>query len=424
MKRLGSILILASAVLVTAIGLQSSVHAGWSSAVRGGENVVVAKGDTHRGSLYVAAETVKIEGTVEGDVYCAAGKVIISGEIDGSVVCAAETVVYSGTTSQSVRLVGSEVRMEGGAVGSDASIVASTARIDEKTTIAGDLNGAAQLLDFKGTVAQSMVYAGMITTLNGVVQGDVNVRSDVINLEEKAAISGNLHYSAAQELDDNKAVEGKLVYNSPETIKPADVLMTLLNIAMMIAFTGLVLAFIVPRFMERSSLIAGASLGKTTLVGSATLFITPLIVLVLFLTGLGAPLAIVLLLLYGAALLLSGAFFAYYLGAILLRSTQSILVRMVGGSVVLGALWLIPGVNIVAILATIVIGTGIVVRTVLNGYRKPSYEVVKSDRDADTSMPVDAEPTPKLKSPKPIADKPTKPKSKPRSKPKDTKKKK
>lgn len=376
MKRAVMSMTVIAAMLGVALSLQSNVHAGWSPEVQRSDVVTVAKDDVRKGSLYVMAKTVKIEGTVEGDLYCAAEKVIISGLVTGDVSCAASTIMHSGQTRGSVRLAGSDVRMAGAIVGADVSLLASTARLDEKTMIAGDLNGAAQLLDFNARVARNVVYAGLVTTLNGAVAGDVNIKTDALTLGDRAEIKGNLFYSASRELASKEGVvKGKMAYNAPAAIKPADVLMTLLKVAMMSAFTGLVLALVVPRFIERSSQIAGARFGKTALVGSAVVFFTPLVSLVLLLTGIGAPLAVVVLLMYGALMLLSGAFFAYYLGAVLLRSTQNIIVRMIGGSVVLGALWLIPVINVVAMIATVVIGVGIIVCTVLYGYRKPRYEV-------------------------------------------------
>lgn len=423
MKRAATIITLLTATLGMALSLQSNVQAAWSPEVQRDETVTVAKDDVRKGSLYAMAKTVKIEGTVEGDVYCAADNVIISGLVTGDVSCAAGTIAYSGQTRGNVRFAGSDVRMTGASVGADASLFASTARLDEKTTIAGDLNGAAQLLDFNARVARNIIYAGVVTTLNGVVAGDANIKTDALSIGDKAEIKGDLFYSASRELANKKdAIKGQLVYNAPASIKPADVLMMLLKIAMATAFTGLVLALVVPRFIDRSSQIAGARLGKTALVGSAIVFFAPLAALVLFLTGIGVPLAAVVLLMYVALVLLSGAFFAYYLGAVLLRSTQSILVRMIGGTVVLGALWLIPVINIIAMVATVVIGVGIIVRTVLHGYRKPRYEVGElpsSTPSASSSADVPAA-SRTLEAPRPIADapkkkRPTKPKA---SKPK------
>lgn len=418
MKRIIAIGVLLGTLATAVIGAQGVAHAAWTSDLRSGDTVTLAKDEVHKGSLYVAGETVTIEGTVDGSLYCAGSNVTITGKVNGSIACAGQTVTYQGEASHDIRLVGQEVRLENAVAGADATIFANTARIDSNTRIEGDLNGAAQLLEYDGAVAKNLQYAAAVMALGGLVGGDANVVSDNVTFGEKAKVIGRLNYSASRELSiADEKVGGEISYNQPEESEPAQALGVLFQLTLMTAFTGLVLALIAPRFMERSSQLAGKGLGTTVLIGSAVLFLTPIVILLLFLSVLGAPLAFVAMLLYGAMLLLSGAFFAYYLGALLLRSTQNIIVRMIGGAVVLGALWLIPIVNVVAIIATFLVGTGILVRTVTNGYRTPRYSL--ADEPPMPPMPgaLGGEAT-TLETPKPIAKKPAK-STKPRSKKSD-----
>jgi cytoskeletal protein CcmA (bactofilin family) len=372
--------------------------------LQNGEKVTLAKDQVHKGSLYATGENITINGTVEGDLYCAGKDITITGTVAGGVACAGENITFTGEVKQSARFAAAKVEVNEGVIAGDLTMFAATARVKQAATVKGDLNGAAQLLEFDGTVERSMLYAAAIGAISGAVQKDVNFSSDTLKLGEKARIGGELQYRASEELQNADAVtEGAVSYSQPESAKPADVLMALLQVVAMIAFMGLMLALFAPRFMERSSVIAGMSLAKTVLAGVAVLFFTPLAILLLFLTGIGATLAIVVTLLYIAIILLSGVFFAYYLGAVLLRMTPNILVRMIGGTVVLGALWMIPIVNIFVMIATVFMGTGIVVRALLYGYRPPKYQVGETP---DSPQTIDTPPNVPLETPRPIAKKP------------------
>lgn len=405
-------------VLLASLGVYTNANA-WSQDMRTGETVTVAKDTVHTGSLYVGAETVTIEGTVEGSLYCVGRNVTIKGTVTGDVACAGENVTYEAKTAQSVRLAGQNVSLKRGSVGADTTVFAGIATIAKEVKLAGDLNGMAQLLTLDGTVAKNLHYGASTTTLNGVVQGSGNLSSDIVTFGDDAKIAGDLHYSASRELkiDDGK-VDGKIAYNAPEQMKAADLLGMLLQAAIAMAFAGVMLTLVAPRFIERSSQLTGARFGQTLLVGAVTVFVAPIGIVLLFLTGIGVPLAIVALLLYIAVLLLSGVFFAYYLGAVLLRSSQSILVRMIGGVAVLSALWLIPVVNIFAIIATVIVGAGILVRTVTHGYRTPRYSL--ADEPPVPPMPKALSgKKEQLETPKPIAKRPTKPAKKSPKKDKD-----
>lgn len=404
-----SLSVAVSAIILATIGAQSVVQAGWSQDIKSGDTVTLAKGQTHEGSLYIAGNNVKIDGTVTGSLYCAGQNVTITGKVSGDVACAGQTLEYTGTTDGSVRLAGQQVTVNG-AVGADTTLFGMMASVGEQAKLAGDLNGGAQTVTINGEVAKNLQYGAQSVTINGLVAGSANIGSDAISLGENARVAGSLHYTASKELSiDTDKVAGKIEYNAvgEESSQANPLAGLLMTIAMFIA-TALIIALAAPRFMERSSRLASARFGQTLLIGSATVFVTPFVIFVLFLGILTLPLAIVAVLLYIATLILSGVFLAYHLGALLLRSSQNVLVRMIGGVAVLVALWIIPIVNIFAILATVIVGSGILVRTLTNGYRAPRYSL--TPEPTRPPMPTALGGKKELETPRPIAKKPAKPK--------------
>lgn len=414
MKKISFIGALIGVAILGVLSMQASVQAGWTSDMKSGETVTLAKDQTHEGSLYVGANDVKIEGTVTGSLYCAGQNVTITGDVSGDIACGAQMIDYSGTARGSVRLAAQQVTMNGTA-GADTTIFAQMATVGTKASLAGDLNGATQSLVLNGDVAKNFQFGAQSLTLNGAIDGSANVSVGTLSFGDEATVAGSLHYAADTDLAiDEAKVGGVVEYNAIESAEnEANPLAGLLSIAAMLVVTSLIVAFIAPRFMERSIIIAKDNFAQTLLIGSAAVFVTPIVALLLLISLVGAPLAVVILLLYVAMLMLSSVFLAYYLGATLLRSNQNVITRMFGGSVVLLALWIIPIVNVFAVLATIIVGSGILLRSVTNGYRTPRYSL-------HPEPPVPPMPTAlggdDSESPQQIAKKPSKTSKKPTNK--------
>ncbi len=86
-----------------------------------------------------------------------------------------------------------------------------------------------------------------------------------------------------------------------------------------------------------------------------------------------APIGFALLAGWIAVLALSNAFFAYWVGAELLRSQPNAVVRMLGGVAVLSIAYMIPVLNGLVLFAAVMVGSGIIITTLANGYKRTSY---------------------------------------------------
>ncbi|NLA43197.1 polymer-forming cytoskeletal protein [Candidatus Saccharibacteria bacterium] len=376
MKRsLVNLLIAGSISLLTVIWLGSvPVKAAWSSGVKSSDgSIVVADNETHTGSLYATGKTVKIKGNVEGDLYCAGMSVEIAGSVNGSINCAAQDIKFSGSAKHGVRLAGQEVEVKGH-VFSDLSVAGQNVKVQESAHIDGDLNGVAQSLTIDGVVHGGLRFGSGAVVINGEVKQASDVNTGSLSFGDRGRISGPLFYKSDKELKiESSKVAGDITYNSPKEQSQdsgGHILKALLMMVGIFITTGMFVALVLPGFTEKSSQLAKKSFSTTFLVGSAVVFVLPLAGIMLLISSLGSFLALVLLLLWAAVLMLSGVFFAYYLGSLFLQNVQNILLRMLGGLVLVSALLLIPYIQIVAVFAIIVVGTGILVQAVFNGQFK------------------------------------------------------
>lgn len=418
MKRIITNVYIAAIVgFLIAVGAGTTAQAAWSSQIKQSQNgpVVVENGQTHKGSLYSTGKAVRVAGDVAGDVYCGAERVEITGSIKGGLMCAAQHIVVNGSVGQGVRLAAQSVVINGQVEG-DVSVAAQNITIGKEAHVGGDVNGMSQSLVIDGVVHGGLRYGGGSVAVNGSVMKASDVSTPSITFGAAGRFNDSLHYSAEKEIDiDKNRVAGNIEYNNPNKKAALDgskMIMGLLSLIGIFITTGMIVALLMPRFVERSSELTRGSLGTTFLAGSAVVFVLPIVAMMLFLSYFGAYIALIMLLVWVVILLLSGVFFAYYMGSVLLQSSQNILVRMIGGLVIVSALMLIPFIQIVAIFASILFGSGILVRALFNGRFGPfRYSLAPEPPMPPMPKSLDSEVEEReLEKPKPIAKKTTTPK--------------
>lgn len=321
-----------------------------------GKTYVLGEGEKHKGNLYVSSHVIEINGEVDGSLYCLSdATVVINGKIKGDIACLANEVHINGEVAQDARLAGRYIIVNG-KVGNDASLAAfSKIDINSESIISSDLQ--AQSSDIE---------------MNGEVGRDVYLKTNAFKAGSLLKVGGNIDYSSINEVDlGGGKVAGKITYHQVE--HQQDVAMVIIMNALAFAVLAIVTVLIMPDRLHRSSVSTKKSFMLTVLAGVAVVFLVPIVAIVATLTIIGFPVAIVLAALYIVTLILSLVFFAYFLGSILLSGVTSIPLRMLGGVAFFSALCVIPYVDIFAIVIALIIGSGIVVRSVLDGRKPPRY---------------------------------------------------
>jgi cytoskeletal protein CcmA (bactofilin family) len=196
---------------------------------RGGEDVVIGRGEVVNDDLYVAGNTVTIDGTVNGDVVALASLVTINGTVRGDVLAAGQAVVINGTVSDDVRAAGQAIVLAPGArVTGDVAVGALSLENQSGSVVQGDLLVGAYQALLAGAIGQRVRGGLDRIELRGAVGGDVDV-----------AVSGDQQVSAVQfspagkvpipsvqpniTIGESAQIGGKLIYRSTAqaTISPA-----------------------------------------------------------------------------------------------------------------------------------------------------------------------------------------------------------
>ena len=304
----------------------------------------------------------------------------INGTVEGDVLCAGQKLIINGTVGQDVRAAGQFVEVEG-VIGGSLTAFGQDVRVGDEARVAGDINGAAQQFTINGTVRRDVAIGTQMLVLNGIVEGNADVAAEQLQLGSDSAVAGNLNYTAQNEQSfDESRVTGEVSYNAmPEGEGRGDNRGLFAGVGilflMMLAVSAVVVALIMPRFLHRSSELFARQMPLTSLVGFAVVFGGPIIVGLSLFSVVLAPVGLALLFAWLAVIILSGIFFAYWVGSELLRSQENTLIRMLGGIAVVLVLYMIPFINILTMFAALVVGSGMIVTTLTNGYKRPSYSL-------------------------------------------------
>lgn len=279
MERLVRAFVAALLVLTLVVGVAAAE-------ARTGGTIVVEEGETVEGGLQAFGGTVVVHGTVEGDLDAFAGSVLVTGTVTG------DLNGFGG----SVRIAG-DVQGDVGAFGGDV------------------------VLEEGGSVGGELEAAGGNIVLDGAVAGNVRVGAEQVTVGETASVGGDLEYDAesatiasgatisgtTRQVDAIRGPQVPVVPRLPNWV--GGLYGFLVNV-----LVGAVLLAAVPRFsagvarqITEDPLPAGG-VGLLVLVGS------PVLLVLLAITIIGIPLAIVGAVLWGLGLWLGFVYGAFALG--------------------------------------------------------------------------------------------------------------
>lgn len=383
---------LIAALVVVAVSLGFSQLAS-AQTFRSGNSVTVGQAEVVEGTLYASGQTVDISSQVNGDIFCAGQTVTISGRVSGDVICAAQTLNISGQVLGDVRLAGQTVTI-GGAVDGNATIGAQSFVLEADATVGGDATGFVADANVNGKVGRDVVVYSENLLVAGTVGRNIKTESTNLSLSGDARVGGDINLTSFNDIDraQGAVVEGEVNRTEParetSTKRGAvfgfSLLWFLYWFAAML-LTALAIALVFPSLLQAASNRAMPTPWKALLVGFMVNFFMPLVVVILGITLIGLPLAILLGLAWLVLLFLSGPFSAYYLGRLLLRDSRQPLLIMLAGASLLLVIYFIPIIGFLALIAAAWIGMGMLLLELYDRTPRPVYNLPPShDRRADT----------------------------------------
>ncbi|NUM25583.1 MAG: polymer-forming cytoskeletal protein [Candidatus Buchananbacteria bacterium] len=328
-----------------------------------GESVYVAENEIIQGNLIRFGNVVEINGPVAGDVIVAGNSVKISGAVAGDVIVAGNSVKISGPVAGSVRVIGEVIEISS-VVDRNIWAIGRTIAITKEARAEWDLFSAGETVEARGAVKGNVWLTGATVLLGGEIGKDVTAsvdRSGRVVLLPEAKISGNLTYKAATEnqleLQAGATVAGQTVrqdLTGPHTANWRQAFWPLQMFFKIVGFfslvvLGIILVSLVPKIVldvyDEMTKNIWPSIGW----GALYFFAIPVGIIILFLTIIGIPLALLALPLYLILIYATKVFAALALGLWIITNFSkekkhkgSLILPLVLGLIVFTALGNIP----------------------------------------------------------------------------------
>ena len=380
----------------------------------------VVAGQEVDGSAYLAGNSVTMSGTVKGDLFCAGNTITISGTVEGDVLCAGNTVAVSGRVGGDMRLAANSVTVSSGAGGA-MTAVGNTVTMTDGSEVGTDLTAGAAALHLAGSVGRDARLGAGAATLSGRVARDVDARVDDLTLTGTAGVGGHLFYVSAKDaVLPAGVVQGTVrrtdpppqdTVNLPPQVRPAPTpgrwLLGALAGVVGLVLMSLAVVLLLPRYVRQTASTSWAGLGKAALVGLVALAASIPIIVILFVTLVGAGAGLLLLVAYPLALVLAVPLTAYFLGrTLLVQRTTNMVALMAAGAAVIGVVGVVPFLGPLVTFAAACAGLGLIVLGLRDQYVRPAYtqHPPLTDRPAFPYQPGPTPPTPYV-----LQDRPTPP---------------
>ena len=320
-------------------------------------------------NVYMTGTEVRPTGPIHGDLVAAAGRISVDYAINGDAVLAAGSIDVRGRVGEDLRIAGGFVTLTGRVRG-EALVVAASLGFGPDAEVGGRAWLAGGDVALAGRFHHDVkVYARNVLVL-GHITGDVHLFGAAIEVLPSARIDGNLTYvsNTPIKIHPGARVAGKVIREPgrlPTLRMPGwPPFRPLLMFGLLAA--GALLLALFPRFTASAVQTVQASpLGSLGL-GIAIFFSLPPVMLLLVITIIGIPIALMLAGLYAVALLAGFLVAAFFIGERLLKLGRW---RAEGGywtrvgmlAIALIILWLVrhvPYVGGLLILVALAIGLG------------------------------------------------------------------
>lgn len=289
-------------------------HVTWSGTVgddifSAGQSVDVDA--TVEGDAFVAGGEVSVAGVLQDSVYAAGGQLRLTSDVANDLIAAGGNIETDGHVGDNLVLAGGNVRIAS-EVGGRAIAAGGNVRLDRAAVVHGDawLSGGNLRLD--GDVGGGARLTGGEIFISGHVVGDVEARGQSVQVASDAKIDGNLTvFSPDQpQIDDGAAIGGTVDYQEtqggPNWVRTAIIgaIFVTIVIYLYLFIVGLLIILICPGFVRRNAEILRQQGFVAFGIGALIVLVTPIVLLILCVTVIGIPFAIVAGLLYLAALML------------------------------------------------------------------------------------------------------------------------
>jgi hypothetical protein len=304
---------------------------------------------------FVNEDNVKINDEVNGDTFLVGQNVVISKPINGDLYVIAENVVIDAPINGDLKVAATNVEIKSQVSGSFA-FIADKVLITPLGEISKDAYGLASEFNLYGRVG-----------------GDLNMGyADEANILVEGNVAGNIHYlNSIPNITSKAFLGGKLVKTNPndyqvkeENRRFSEIIQKIVHSLSLIFIVMLALRFIPKKFGSAFGLYK-SNFGKNILFGLLALFAFPLIIILLAVSLIGLPIALLSTALLFFALYIAPIYPAMWIGQKLLPNSKSILMQAICGIFIFDVVSMGPVIGSLILTFSIITFLGLVLKILL-----------------------------------------------------------
>lgn len=308
-------------------------------------------------NLVLAGNNVKSETSVEKGLLLAAGNTLkLDSEAEYGFIFG-NMIDFTGRAKRDLFLAGNMLTLS------------REAKIERDVFAAG--NELVVDTDIKGDLA---VSAEKVVIKNSKIGGNVNLDVAEVVFDGSVEIAGALTYNDNAEVIglDNASYNSIEAYHVAEVSNAALVMAAIYGKILSVAGLFIVMAVLGAIYHKLHDKVAEQAdanhTGMNMVAGLVVLAVVPIIALLLVMTVIGAPLAIILLALYVIAIYLAQGFAGVWLGHLIIekvfKSKANIYAEAFVGILILGLLALVPYLGVATGFLGLVLGLGLIIQCI------------------------------------------------------------
>jgi cytoskeletal protein CcmA (bactofilin family) len=303
-------------------------------------------------NLYLGGPDVKLEQRAQADLVAAAGRLSVDGGVEGDAVLAAGSIDVRSPVNDDLRAAGGIITLASSVKG-ETLVAGASVHVAPSADLAGRVWLAGNEVTIAGKLRGEVKAYGRTITISGDLQGPVSLSGERIEVLAPARIQGDVTYSSTHDIviHPDARIAGKVV-RQPGVFQMPRPKMEIPGLAAarpLLLFgllaAGVLLYAVFPRYTVNAAHTLGQAPLKSLGLGAAMFFSAPPIILLLVITIIGIPLALVVAALYAVSLLAAYLMAAFFVGERLLdlvgQSAASKPWHVAALAVALVAFWLL-----------------------------------------------------------------------------------
>lgn len=301
-----------------------------------GNNLTITK--PVYGNLYITGKNIAINAPVYGDLIVAGGTVTVNDTVQNDILAAGGEIYMDGYVGEDIRCVGGKLFINKN-TGGDLAVTTSSVNISKDAVIAGNLlafsgdiivegtiRGSVKTgvgtLAMNGTIEKGLECRGDEINVNGTINGPTVLAARYINIGRSAAFMQNVKYwnengstDFGQSLKNGKAVYDKTLamdYPSWQFLGYSSFIAFIWYLSTVFIFI-LLIRLLFPKTISKAGEGLFNNTGRSIGYGLLFIIVVPIIIVIAFMTIIGIPLAILMLIIYITLLLLGTILFSVLL---------------------------------------------------------------------------------------------------------------